>query len=192
MSRKVRDHKGSKFHITVTGRHVDVTEGMNDHVIDRIERLKHYFSRIIEVLVVMDIEKKHKHKVEILVMANHVQFQATETTDDMYVSIDRAADKIQRQLLKYKNKLKEHRPRKAVAIELAHNVLSYDVHDEESTDAPKIVSTDHFSAKPKFVDEAMIELSESDKEFLVFNEAETDKVNVIYKREDGNFGIIVP
>lgn len=191
MSKKVRDHKGSKFHITVTGRHVDVTEGMKDHAIERIERLKHYFSRIIEVLVVMDIEKKYQHKVEILVMANHVQFQATEKTDDMYASIDSAADKIQRQLLKYKNKLQNHRPRKAVAIELPHNVFSYNL-DDESLEEPKIVSTDHFSAKPKFLDEAMIELSESGRDFLVFNNADTEKVNVIYKRDDGDFGLIAP
>lgn len=191
MSKKVRDHKGSAFHITVTGRHVDVTEGMKDHAIDRIERLKHYFSRIIEVLVVMDMEKKYQHKVEIIVKANHMQFQATEKTDDMYASIDSAADKIQRQLIKYKDKIKDHRPRTAVAIDLPHNVFSYNF-DEDSADEPKIVTTDHFSAKPKFLDEAMIELDASEKEFLVFNNAETEKVNVIYKRDDGDFGLIIP
>ena len=189
MSKKVRGHKGSKFNVSVTGRHVDVTEGMKNHAKDKLEKIKKYFPRVIDIQVIMDIQK-FIHKVEINLQANHINITATEKTKDMYVSIDQAVSKIQRQLKRYKNKVQDHRPREASLVEIPMNVLKLEKVEDDFE--PKVIKTEKLSAKPMFIDEALVQIKLSRQSFLVFNNAENERINIMYKMEDGNYGIIEP
>lgn len=189
MSKKARGSKGNKFNISVTGRHLDVTESMKQHAREKLEKIKKYFPRVIDIHVVMDIQK-FNHKVEVILQANHINIQAKEVTKDMYISIDKVVAKLDRQLKKYKNKIQEHRHREAKTTLLPLDIISFKKKSDDFE--PKVVTSEKFSAKPMFLDEAMVQVKLSRDNFLVFTNAENEKINVIYKRKDGNFGLIEP
>ena len=102
----------------------------------------------------------------------------------------RVVDKVARQMRKYKTKIQRHRPRKAVLFHVDEQVVTHDLHEDEGT--TRIVHTEKFAIKPMFVDEAVLQLELSDRQFLVFLNAESEKVNVIYRRSKGDFGLIEP
>jgi len=99
-------------------------------------------------------------------------------------------DKVARQMRKYKTKIQRHRPRKAKLFHVEESVLTHDLHEDDGT--TQVVHTEKFAIKPMFVDEAVLQLELSEGHFLVFLNAESEKVNVIYRRKKGDFGLIEP
>src|SRR5437870_13758926 len=110
--------------VKITGRHLQITEAINDHVTKKIESLHLDYPRIIEAHVILEVEK-YRHSAEvILVCSNHITIEACEETDDMYAAIDAVVDKIARQMRKYKTRLtKKHRPRKDIVHQLEEHTL---------------------------------------------------------------------
>lgn len=181
--------------IRVTGRHVSVTESIKDYAASKIEHLHLDYPRIIEAHVILDVEK-HRHFAEIIMhCTNHITIEASHTTDDMYASIDGVVAKIAQQMRKYKTKiLKSHRPRGQQSIRhIEEQVLEISpaFHETEESE-PSVIKTERYEVKPMFVDEAVLQIEMSNRQFVVFQNAKTEKVNILYRRKDGGFGLIEP
>ena len=179
--------------VKVTGRHLQITDAISDYCTRKIEGLHLDYPKIIEAHVILEVEK-YRHSAEIvLVCSNHITIEACEETDDMYAAIDAVADKVQRQMRKYKTRLmRNHRPRKNIVQHLEEQVLHPEPTEEDEHHEHAIVSTERVPVKPMFVDEAVLQLEMSHRQFLVFLNARSAKVNVLYRRKSGDFGLIEP
>ncbi len=181
--------------VKVTGRHVSITEAIKNYATSKIEHLHLDYPRIIEAHVILDIEK-HRHFAEVILHCNnHITIEASEETDDMYASIDAVASKVARQMRKYKTKiLRNHRPRKSNNVQhFDETVLALDETFEQLEEAePQVVQTERYPVKPMFTDEAVLQLEMSARQFVVFLNAKTEKVNILYRRKGTGFGLIEP
>lgn len=180
--------------IKVTGRHVSITQAIKDYVVRKIEGLHLDYPRIIEAMAVLNVEK-YRHSAEvILVCGNHITIEATAETDDMYGSIDQVIGKIAQQMRKYKTKImRQHRQRRQTVRHIEEQVLSLDdgfAEQEESE--PTVIHSEKYPVKPMFVDEAVLQLEMSSRQFVVFLNAKSEKVNVLYRRKSQDFGLIEP
>lgn len=182
--------------VKVTGRHLQITDSINDYVTRKIEGLHLDYPKIIEAHVILEVEK-YRHSAEvILVCSNHITIEACEETDDMYAAIDAVTDKVARQMRKYKTRLmRSHRPRKDIVQHLEEFVLHPEpepVDDDGEHPQHAVVRTERYPVKPMFVDEAVLQLEMSHRQFLVFLNARNSRVNVLYRRKSGDFGLIEP
>ena len=197
--------------IQVTGRHVSVTDPMKEYCRRRLASLHLDYPKIIEVQIIMDVQK-YRHTAEVVLhCSNHITLEATAVSDDMYASVDEVVDKIGRQMRKYKTRLmRKHRPRKDTIRHLEEKVLRWEWANGSgeglSSDAlaklepdsethpvePSVIHSEKYPVKPMFIDEAVLQIEMSSKQFLVFLNAKTERVNVIYRRKDGEFGLIEP
>jgi putative sigma-54 modulation protein len=170
--------------VKIVERHASPTAALRDYVIQKTESLSRYFDRIISVDVVLDVEKERQIADFHAHLTNRKTLHAHDDSTDMYASIDGAIDKLRRQLVKYKDQLTDTRTRRSqVAGEAA---------PAEEEEGKRIIRTDTYFHKPMLPDEAALQLEAIDKEFLVFIHAESDQVNIIYHRKDGNYGLIEP
>lgn len=181
--------------IKVTGRHVSVTEPIKDYAASKIEHLHLDYPRIIEAHVILDVEK-HRHFAEIILHCNnHITIEASHECTDMYASIDGVIAKIAQQMRKYKTKiLKSHRPRGGQSIRhIEEQVLHIEetFHEIENSE-PSVIKTERYPVKPMFIDEAVLQIEMSNRQFVVFQNAKSEKVNILYRRKDGGFGLIEP
>lgn len=179
--------------IQVTGRNVSVTEPMKEYAIKKVEGLHLDYPRIIEAHVVLNVEK-YRHIADVILhCANHITIEASAETTDMYASVDQAIGKIAQQMRKYKTRImRQHRPRKGEVRHIEEQVLSLDGFEEEPERDPSVVQTEQYPVKPMYIDEAVLQLEMSSRQFVVFQNAKSDKVNVLYRRKDGGFGLIDP
>src|SRR6266404_429461 len=176
--------------MTVTGRHMDITPSIREYSAKKLDHIGIDFPRVLSAHYILEVDK-FRHIAELVLQCgNHITIEAREVSEDLYASIDRVVDKVARQMRKYKTKIQRHRPRKAVLFHVDEHVVTHDLHEDEGT--TRIVHTEKFAIKPMFVDEAVLQLELSEGQFLVFLNAETEKVNVIYRRKRGDFGLIVP
>lgn len=192
--------------LVVSGKNINLTNALKQYAEKKIGGVKRYFDHIIEVdvnLAVEDVRDQDRSNVcEVTVFANGSRFHAIKASEDMYASIDMVADRIERQIKKFKEKLKDRGRRTSTVREMdaSHSVIAMPIEAtragterEHATDgSPKIIRTHKFAIKPMHVDEAAEQLQMLNQEFFVFSNAETSQVNVIYKRNDGNFGLIEP
>jgi len=180
--------------IKVTGRHVSVTQAIKDYATSRVEHLHLDYPRIIEAHVILDVEK-HRHFAEIILhCTNHITIEASEETDDMYASIDGAAAKIAQQMRKYKTKiLRNHRPRGQSIRHIEEQVLEISAafHETEGEE-PEVIKTERYPVKPMYIDEAVLQIEMSNRQFVVFLNAKTEKINILYRRKADGFGLIEP
>jgi ribosome hibernation promoting factor len=179
--------------IKVTGRHVAVTEPIKSYAAKKIEGLHLDYPRIIEAQVILDVEK-YRHLAEVILhCANHITIEATAETNDLYASIDQVMDKVGRQMRKYKTKImRQHRPRRGEVMHIEEQVLSALPMEEHEEAEPAVIQTERYPVKPMYVDEAVLQLEMSSRQFVVFLNAKTEKVNVLYRRNSGDFGLIEP
>jgi putative sigma-54 modulation protein len=177
--------------VTVTGRHVAVTPAIKDYAAKKLEHIGIDFPRILSAHFILEVDKYRQIAELVLQCGNHITIEASEISEDLYASIDKVMDKVTRQMRKYKTKIQNHRPRNLETFHVDESVLTHDLHEDEGTH--RVVHTERFAIKPMYVDEAVLqmELSES-SQFLVFLNAETEKVNVLYRRKKGDFGLIEP
>jgi len=191
--------------LSVTFRHMDATDALKTYARDRMERIKKYFPDPISCHVVMSTERGFNHRVDVNVqLHNGLQVAGHETTENMYSSIDLVIAKIERQVRRYKGKLNNHQPRHEIRpVEVEHTVLhqpeadraaaaSLDEHEQEKEPVFNVVKREKFHAKPLGVMDAIMQLNLLHQEFLVFRNQESGKVNVVYAREDGSYGLIDP
>jgi putative sigma-54 modulation protein len=178
--------------ITVTGRHVEATTALKDYAAKRVGQIGIDFPRIISVHVILEVDK-FRHIADIVLhCANHINIEAREVSEDLYASIDRVVDKAARQMRKYKTRLQNHhRPRRATIRHIDEQVFTHDLHEEEGK--TQHIRTEEYPVKPMFVDEAVLQLELSDhRQFLMFLNADTEHVNVLYRRRNGDFGLLKP
>lgn len=175
--------------IIFKGKHIEVTDAMRNYIEKRLNKIERHFDHILEVIVTLSVEK-NRQIVEATLQASRALIRAEEETDDMYASIDKVADKLERQIQKYKEKyLQKTHPcseRKGLVNE------GVNVEDGEPDKIVKIVRTKRFAIKPMSVEEAAMQMDLLGHNFFVFANDNTNKVNVLYKRKDGNFGLIEP
>ncbi|MDP9253584.1 MAG: ribosome-associated translation inhibitor RaiA [Verrucomicrobiota bacterium] len=179
--------------VKVTGRHLQITDAINDYVTKKIESLHLDYPKIIEAHVILEVEK-YRHSAEIvLVCSNHITIEACEEMTDMYAAIDAVTDKVARQMRKYKTRLmRKHRPRKDVVQHLEEQILHPEPTEADEHLEHAVVRTERYPIKPMYVDEAVLQLEMSHRQFLVFRNARSSRVNVLYRRKSGDFGLIEP
>lgn len=168
----------------ISGKNIDITEGLKEAVYDKIGKLEKFFHPDTEVTVTLSVEKL-RQKIEVTIPVKGSIIRAEQVSDDMYVSIDLVVDIIERQMRKYKTKLasKMHAE--------ASFQPSYLMEDAEDTQI-KIVRTKQFAMKPMDVEEACVQMELLGHNFYVFRNADTDEVNVVYKRKGNTYGLIEP
>lgn len=169
----------------ILGRNIEVTEGLKDSVEKKIGKLEKYFNENSEVKVTLTVEK-NRHIIEVTIPTNGVIIRGEEAKEDMYSAIDCVVDKIERQIIKHKDKLEK---RGDYNQSLRFSEIPSDVEVEDET---KVVKTKKFALKPMDVEEAVLQMNLLGHNFFVYRDGETNEVNVLYKRKDGNYGLIEP
>ena len=179
--------------VSVTFRHVEPTQALKEYATDKVARICGKYLRFpLEASVILAVVKQ-RHMAEINVHAKHFDISAHETTGDLYSSIDLALDKLEAQLRKHKDRINHHKGRQGASGE--EKTVPVDVFDVEERDvggAPRIIEKDNIPAKPLSIDDAILQLELNHAEFLVFWNSNTELISVIYKRRDGNYGLITP
>lgn len=179
------------MNITVSGKNgMTVTDGLRDAVIKKVSKLSKYFPEDTEVRTVLSVQKNN-HIAEITIPFKGIIFRAEEVSDDMYVSIDRVVDKIEKQILKHKAKLK-NRFGSNESIRFEIPPVYEEAKGEEEEGSFEIVKTKRFPIKPMSPEEAILQMNLLGHNFFVFTNADTDTINVVYKRKDGKYGLIEP
>jgi putative sigma-54 modulation protein len=177
--------------IAVTGRHLSVTAPIREYAARKLSQIGIDFPRIHDAHFILEVDK-YRHIAELVLhCGNHITIEARDVHEDLYAAIDKVVDKAERQIRKYKTRMQNHRPRRATLRHFAEQVLVHDLHEEKGS--AQHVRTEQYPVKPMFVDEAVLQLEMSEhRQFLVFHNADTEKVNVLYRRHDGQFGLIDP
>lgn len=171
------------MNIIVSGRHLEITPALKTYAEEKVKKFERYLSDISEATVTLSIEKKYRHKAEVLLKANGVLIQAEGVTAEIYSSIDDVVEKLERQVKKYKDKLVSRRKGSAKSAETTA---------EPAPETGAIIKNKRFELKPMSPDEASMQMELLDKDFFVFINDISEDINVIYKRRDGNFGLIEP
>ena len=169
---------------TITGKNIEVTEGLRSAVYEKIGKLDKYFVKDIEVIVTLSVEKE-RQKIEVTIPIKGSIIRAEEVSNDMYVSIDLVEEIIERQLRKYKTKLIE----KKQSGGFTQDFIEDDIAEEETIN---IIRTKKFAMKPMDAEEACVQMELLGHNFFVFRNADTDEVNVVYKRKGNTYGVIEP
>lgn len=173
------------MNLVISGKNIDITEGLRSAVEEKIGKLERYFTDSTEVHVTLSTEK-NRQKIEVTVPMKGSIIRAEETSTDMYVSIDLVEEVIERQLRKYKNKLID---KEQNAAQLNKAFLDEDAYEEEEI---QIIRSKKFAMKPMDPEEACVQMELLGHNFFVFRNSETDEVNVVYKRKDNTYGLIEP
>ncbi len=178
--------------LNITFRHLDPTEALKIHVKERVAHVQKFIDRPTEAHAVLHVENLDHH-AEITLKAGRFLLRGTAKSQDMYASIDAAADKIERQLKKHKDRLHTQKTNgHAIGdwkpMEVRHDVL--DILEHPDRPSHRVVKSTQFQAKPMSVDEAILQLELLDSSFYVFQNAKDHGINVVYRRDDGSFGLI--
>lgn len=174
--------------VIVTFRHFEANDAVKSHAKERILKLKKYLERPVEARVVLSVEK-FRNIAEASITGDGYTINGMEKTDDMYSAIDKLVGKLERQILKHRgktrprrsgNSLKDHRYRM--------NVLSSE--GAGIGRETRVIKSDEHSAKPMSLDEAILRLNAGENDFFVFTDSDSGMMNVVYRRKDGNYGLI--
>lgn len=170
----------------ILGKNIDVTEGLKSAVEDKIGKLEKYFNPETEVHVTLSVEKD-RQKIEVTIPVKGNIIRSEQVSNDMYVSIDLVEEIIERQLKKYKAKLVDKQ--QDAAAYFKQEYMEKDFMDEEDI---KIIRSKKFDIKPMYPEDACVQMELLGHNFYVFCNAETDQVNVVYKRKGNTYGLIEP
>ena len=169
----------------IVGKNIELTPGLKGAVEDKLSKLDKYFNPDTEVHVTLSVEKD-RQKIEVTIPVKGTVIRSEQISSDMYVSIDLVEEIIERQLKKYKNKLIE---RQQGSHYLKPEFIEKDYAEDDEV---KIVRTKKFDIKPMYAEDACIQMELTGHNFFVFCNAETDQVNVVYKRKGNTYGLIEP
>lgn len=175
--------------ITVTFRHIEPTESLRLYAQEKLSKLRKYLDTPIEAHIVLEVEK-FRHIADVTLNADGTRINAAEETEDLYSAIDQVLDKIEIQLKRHRSKIRERRPENArsgvTASEETVEERTVPLIEESTIIVEKLVS------KPMDPEEAAMQLNMGQRDFLVFRNSRTKEMNVIYRRRDGNLGLIEP
>ncbi len=170
---------------TISGKNIDITEGLRSAIYDKMGKLEKYFTPDTEIIITLSVEKERK-KIEVTIPVKGNIIRSEQVSNDMYVSIDLVEEIIERQLKKYKTKLVD---KKQSASFFNQEYIEKDYDEPEEV---RIVRTKKFSPMPMYPEDACVQMELLGHDFFVFVNAETDLVNVVYKRKGNSYGIIEP
>jgi putative sigma-54 modulation protein len=182
--------------LSVTFRHMEPSDALKRHARDRLDKIKRFFPDPISAHVVLETVRGYQHHADVNIqLHNGLIIKGTEITEDMYSSIDLVMAKIERQVRRYHDKIRGHKER----TDLSSIPVAYHVLEEEPLEggaaasdgkAPNILHTEHIPARTLSVDEALMQLNLIGQPFLVFRNSQSSHVMVVYKRDDGKYGLI--
>src|SRR3989338_7684081 len=168
------------MHVTVMFRHMDSSDALRKYAEEKVERVKKYLMEPIEVHWALSVEK-FRHIADVTIVANGVTIKCEEQTEDLFSAIDKVMDKIEKQVRRYKEKIKNHKVSSSVRpLSAKLNVLSHEGVDEAS--GPKVIKTENFFIKPMSADEAVMQINLLNNDFMVFTDSASNNINVLYRR----------
>ncbi|MBP3215591.1 MAG: ribosome-associated translation inhibitor RaiA [Clostridium sp.] len=170
---------------TITGKNMNVTPGLREDVIKKIGKLERYFNDDTEAVITLSVEKE-RQKIEVTIPVKGTIIRAEQVSDDMYVSIDLVEEIIERQLKRYKTKIVDKKQSAVAFSDLFIN------EEEDAEEEIQIKKVKKFAIKPMDPEEACVQMELLGHNFFVFLNAETDEVNVVYKRRGNTYGLIEP
>lgn len=180
--------------VAVTFRHMEPTDALKEFAAEKVEKIEKYIHTPTDAHIVLSVEK-YMHQADITIRAHGFMMRGREKSEDMYASIDRAVDKIEKQVRRYKNKLSSHKPREGQAAKVTLNYLEAqrepepEIPQQNGGLPPQIIETKEIQAQPMTVEEALMQMDLMHNDFLVFVNAKNGGLNVLYRR-DGGYGLI--
>ena len=169
----------------ISGKNIEVTEGLRTAITDKLGKLERYFTPDTEVHVTLSVEKE-RQKIEVTIPVKGTVIRSEQVSNDMYVSIDLVEEVIERQLRKYKEKIVDKNQ------ESSNFRKEFIEKESDPLDEVRIIRTKHFGMKPMYPEDACVQMELLGHTFFVFCNAETEEVNVVYKRKGGTYGLIEP
>ncbi|MDY5113806.1 MAG: ribosome-associated translation inhibitor RaiA [Bilifractor sp.] len=173
------------MNITISGKNIEITDGLRAAVNEKLSKLERYFTPDTNVIVTLSVEKE-RQKIEVTIPVKGKIIRSEQVSNDMYVSIDLVEEVIERQLRKYKTKIID---KKQAASNFQKTYIDNDYMENEEI---RIVRTKKFDIKPMYPEDACVQMELLGHNFFVFMNADTDQVNVVYKRKGNTFGLIEP
>lgn len=180
------------MNLILKGKQFEVNDSIENYVRKKMMKLEKYFDQIIEAVATVSVEK-NRHIFEVTLQAKRAIIRAEEESDNIYNSIDRVVERLERQIIKYKERLyskysnEYNKEKVSVIVETEEPDSSAHLNQER-----RIVKNKRFVLKPMSPEEATLQMELLGHNFYVFSNEETAQINVIYKRKDGNFGLIEP
>ncbi len=170
---------------TIRGKNMEVTDNLRKVIQDKLGKLERYFTSDTEIYVTLSVEKE-RQKIEVTIPVRGNIIRSEQVSNDMYVSIDLVEEVIERQLRRYKEKIIDRNQ------EGSNFRQEYIEKESEPMDEIQIIRTKHFGMKPMYPEDACIQMELLGHSFFMFRNAETEEVNVVYKRKGGTYGLIEP
>lgn len=204
--KKFEEEEAMGYNISIIGRHVQITEAMKKYAWDKLAKIERFHNHIMDVHVTMDINKI-EHSVVIIVKFDHFKVKSQAVTTDMYASIDQAIDRLQRQFRRWKDKIQDHAKKKLSIVDIEVNLhrrpdeldefnkeMEADVKQKtvQQMLPGKVIGNKTIPLKMLTTEEAIMKMELSGDHFMVYRQEEDQKLKVIYRRDDGNYGIIRP
>lgn len=174
--------------IIISGKNIDITDGLRQAVEDKLSKLERYFTPETDVIVTLSIEKE-RQKIEVTIPVKGNIIRSEQVSNDMYVSIDLVEEVIERQLKKYKNKIIDQKQSAPSLQNFQKEYIEKEIEDDEDV---KIIRTKRFGMKPMYPEDACVQMELLGHNFFIFQNAETEEVNVVYKRKGNTYGLIEP
>lgn len=196
------------MHLSFTFRSLEANDALKEYAREKLERIHKYFPEPIKVHVVFSQQRGYLYGADVqITLHNGLMVKGVEAVEDYYSSIDLAVAKIERQLRKYKDRIRDHKPASGPERAVLHRVMAYDASHETTPAAeakksaeqatapsqssrPRVVKEEKFIAQPMSVEDAIMRMNLLHESFLCFNNDETHEINVVYRREDGTYGLI--
>lgn len=195
------------YRLTVVGRNVYVTDAMKNHVFTQLSKIDRFHNHVVDLHVTLDIQKL-EHSCVIILKFDHFKVKVSASSTDMYASIDKAIDKLKEKIRRWKDRIQDHHKKSLKVIDMQVNVLQRPYNELEEINAeiekenkqkvaseyrpPKIIGNDKKALKTLTSEEAIMKMELSDDPFMIFRSEEDKKLRVIYRRNDGNYGVILP
>ena len=179
--------------IEITGRQIEITPALREFTSDKLRKLEKLLDGPLDVHVVLAVEK-HRHVAEIQVKSRTGVFSGTEETGDLYASIGEVAEKLERQALKHKEKVTSRKRREGTRAPDAAIALDQEIAGEMPPDElpARVIRSARYRLKPLSPEDAVLELEATGEDLIVFRDSTTYRVNVVFRRKDGNFDLVDP
>lgn len=173
--------------INIIGRNIEITEGLRSTIEKKLNKFDKFFSQDVDAQVTLTVQKNNQI-VEVMIPFNGIALRAEDSTNDMYKTIDQVIEKLERQARKQKTKLERRHQGSGLKFQFLESSVDSNYEEEEH----KIVKSKKFAMKPMSAEEAILQMELVGHSFFVYRDDVSDEVNVVYKRKDGNYGLIEP
>jgi len=197
--------EGQAYNLAIVGKHVQITDAIRNYVLEKLSKIEKIADRMIDVTVTLDAQKL-EHSCSILMNFIHFHVKVSASTDNMYSAIDRASDRAIALIRKYKGKLQSRRFKDRTSVDIHVNVIgplkddlkaindeivaATAFHEEEISSLHQVVAKETMPLKTLTQDEAVMKMEITDEPFLIFRSEEDQKMKVIYRRSDLNYGLV--